>query len=345
MVKSLKIQNFQSHKDSTFNFSNGVNVIVGQSDSGKSSIIRALNWVVFNRPSGDSFKRYGSKKTSVDIDGIVRAKGKYNSYAIADNEPFKAFGQNVPDEIRSILNLDPINFQFQHDPPFLLSQSPGEVAKYLNEIVSLEKIDDSLAHANKRIKQVKNNIDYKEEEISQLETELVEYNWIEDADKILIELEKKNSKREGLEIKSNNISNLIWDICHLQIQSARYEKTLKHEKLVDGCLQLQNDIERKEEEYYQLTDHIGWMIGDQTWIVEYDSIIYLENQVDNLLDLNSQILEAKELTEALEGKVAGINHVIGALDYKVEKINQLETEFDELMPNTCPLCEQEIIKP
>jgi len=57
MIKYLQIQNFQSHKDSLLEFDPGVNVIVGSSDSGKTAVIRALRWLVWNRPSGDAFRR------------------------------------------------------------------------------------------------------------------------------------------------------------------------------------------------------------------------------------------------------------------------------------------------
>jgi len=46
MINSLTIQNFQSHKNTTLEFDNGINIIIGQSDSGKTAIIRALNWVI-----------------------------------------------------------------------------------------------------------------------------------------------------------------------------------------------------------------------------------------------------------------------------------------------------------
>jgi chromosome segregation ATPase len=48
MLKSLRIINFESHKDTTINFTDGFNVIIGQSDGGKSSIIRAIAAVCYN---------------------------------------------------------------------------------------------------------------------------------------------------------------------------------------------------------------------------------------------------------------------------------------------------------
>ena len=48
MIKSVSIQNFEAHEDTTVQFGDGMNSIVGLSNSGKSAIIRALMVVVDN---------------------------------------------------------------------------------------------------------------------------------------------------------------------------------------------------------------------------------------------------------------------------------------------------------
>ena len=65
MIKQLNIHNFQSHEDSSLNFTEGVNVIIGASDSGKSAIIRALKFVVYNSPSGSDMRSWWGGETSV----------------------------------------------------------------------------------------------------------------------------------------------------------------------------------------------------------------------------------------------------------------------------------------
>jgi len=60
VVEKITIKNFQSHEETELQFSSGVNVIVGSSDSGKSAILRALKWVVQNKPSGTAFFTEGS---------------------------------------------------------------------------------------------------------------------------------------------------------------------------------------------------------------------------------------------------------------------------------------------
>ena len=85
MLSCLSIENFQSHEHSFLEFSKGINVITGSSDSGKTAILRALYWIIWNRPQGDSFKSWwgGDTKCSLVIDkkfGITRSKDKDNLY-------------------------------------------------------------------------------------------------------------------------------------------------------------------------------------------------------------------------------------------------------------------------
>ncbi len=44
-LTEIKLENFQDHKDSTISLTNGINLIVGSSDAGKSAILRAVNFV------------------------------------------------------------------------------------------------------------------------------------------------------------------------------------------------------------------------------------------------------------------------------------------------------------
>ena len=161
MITSIKIDNFQSHKTTELSLSRGVNVIIGPSDAGKSAILRALIWNLFNRPLGDEFRSHWNKDTSVQIEfndhNITRSKIKTTNHYIVDGQSLKAFGQEVPVEVLDAHNLDrTLNIQTQIDPFFLLQSSPGEVAKYFNQIAGLESIDKlnkNLSSHHRRIRQ------------------------------------------------------------------------------------------------------------------------------------------------------------------------------------------------
>lgn len=60
-IKKVIIENFQSHKYSVIDFNEGLNAIVGPTDSGKTAVFRSLKWVLYNEPQGDYFIREGEK--------------------------------------------------------------------------------------------------------------------------------------------------------------------------------------------------------------------------------------------------------------------------------------------
>lgn len=144
MIKTIEIRGFQSHQHTKLTLHPGVNAIVGMTDSGKTAVLRALQWLVFNRPSGDEFVSHQGGETSVTVvldDGmkIVRRR-KPNCYEV-DGVRLSAVGRSVPDEITSALRLSEINFQGQMDAPFLVSDSPGDVARQLNDVAGIDAID------------------------------------------------------------------------------------------------------------------------------------------------------------------------------------------------------------
>lgn len=105
-ISKIIIENFQSHSLSVFTLKQGLNVIVGPSDSGKSAVIRALKWVLYNEPAGDFFIREGEKECSVTVefnDGTTlkryRSRSK-NGYVLInpDDEEmrFEGIGSGVP---------------------------------------------------------------------------------------------------------------------------------------------------------------------------------------------------------------------------------------------------------
>lgn len=145
MIRGVDITNFQAHRRLRVLFRPGVNAIIGPTDRGKSAILRAIRWVVENRPRGDAFRTYGTDRTVVEVRlstgrSVTREKGEWNGYTL-DGGRFAAVGADVPAEVAGLFGFSEFNWQGQHDPPFLLSATPGEVARTLNGLVDLECID------------------------------------------------------------------------------------------------------------------------------------------------------------------------------------------------------------
>jgi exonuclease SbcC len=154
MIESVTIDNYQSHRASRVELHPGVNMFVGQSDSGKSAILRALRWHATNHPLGDAFKARDGAPTRVVVElvggtTVVHAPSSYTLSHKTNQQQWSAIGASVPDTVLRTLNISDLSWQSQMDAPFLLSASPGDAAKATNKVADLDRVDIALANINR----------------------------------------------------------------------------------------------------------------------------------------------------------------------------------------------------
>jgi exonuclease SbcC len=266
MIKKVTINNFQSHKVTELNLHPGVNVIVGQSDSGKTAIIRALNWVINNRPQGDSFIREGEKICGVTIEKesprwVMRYKdNKENIYRMGE-EIFKSFGSSVPEYISRELNFSDINLQSQMEAPFMLSSSPSQMAKQLNDIIGLDDIDRCISEIRKKKLDVSSRIRHSKEELEKVELHREKYSYLPDL----------GARIQGAEDIAEELKDLMDDclvIEELIMRIKACEDDVSFYKIPD--------IEKLDEVYFQYEKTCGGFKGLETIL---SSISFLEDEI------------------------------------------------------------------
>lgn len=195
MIESLTVHDFQRWEHLEVVFDPKVTVLTGPSDRGKSSLLRLLRWIALNRPGGESFVRHDADTAQgiLRVDGHEitrrRKRGGENVYAL-DGREFVAFGQSVPEDISRLLDLTELHFQRQHDPSYLFSSSPGEVARELNQVVNLALIDDALSRAAIAQRSARSEAAYAEQRLSAAQEQMKALSWAEEADKALQDLEE-----------------------------------------------------------------------------------------------------------------------------------------------------------
>lgn len=352
MLNKLRARNFRSYKTTELNFSPGVNVIIGPSDSGKTNILRLLKWIFDNRPLGTDIKSWWGGTTLgilyVDDHIIKRERGKENFYQLDTSDPFKAVGKEVPEKITEILNIGDVNVQWQMDGPFLLNSTPGEVGKYINEVVDLEIIYRTLANVDKRLRSTTRELNTEEENFKNLNKEYKTYNWIDNANEELDELEHLDLNILNTEIELKDLNNLIIDIEELDEQISYYKKTTNLKEEYNELQSLNDHILNSEKELKDLKDLI-------IEIEELDnSIRYYKQKGETLKqELNELKKEKREeqtvinievtkelATQAVE-ELSKINPTINIDKDDMEKVfESWKDMLDDL--EYCPLCGQEI---
>lgn len=163
-IKKIIIKDFQSHKHTEFELANDFTCVMGEGNTGKSSIVRALSFFFFGKPWSENFIRKGQEVLFIEAlleDGVrvIREKGKkINRYRIIDIEgldtTIENFGVNVPKEIserlgvfylpvddKDCLNL---NISSQYDELFLISDVSSLRSKVLNRLTNAHHIDVGL---------------------------------------------------------------------------------------------------------------------------------------------------------------------------------------------------------
>jgi len=258
MIDQLSITNYQSHSKSVFDFDKGVNVIVGRTDSGKSAIIRALNWVISNKPKGDSFITNGTKQTTVSIktEGktVTRVKSKKDNYYLIDNEKYETITQDTLDSVQKVINMGEINSQFQMDSSFLLSQTPGEIARYFNKVANLEIMDSTLKKlaSTKKI-QEQDSVRIGDQIVS-LNKQIEDFGYLDEADKLVSKGEELEKELETLSFNCSELETEIRRVTELKDQFDEFENTEKDKELVENCLILIDSWDKIEQEKQQLQE-------------------------------------------------------------------------------------------
>ena len=332
MVTKIEINNFQSHKNTVLDFDKGVNVICGESDNGKSAVIRAIRWVVENYPQGtdkinstwnDDFKEPLSVKLYTEKGYVERIRDKKrNGYNICKNGEeeivLDAIGKGVPKEVTEFLNVSDVNFQFQMDPPYLLSKTPGQASEYLNEIVHLDSIDKIMSIADSDKRQLSSEQKTVEADIKKLEEDLKNYEWVDEADKLYGRTKKLQDIVHEIDGQYNNLNSYVEQYEDLSIIDLT-----EHNKLIKQI----EDISIPD--YSELENSIKSF--EECKVVDLSEHNKLVNEIDSII-----IQDTKELE-------------LSIVEYDTLSINILryEKEIEDLknyLPDICPYCGSKLDK-
>ena len=345
----MKIKNFQCHKDQEFELDPGVNVFVGKSGAGKSAgVIRPLKWLAFNRPLGDSFRRWGSDTTWTEIQlaegvNIARKKSdKENCYemleGVKDMQYFSSFGQTPPESVQSALNLSQINFQFQHDQLYLLSYSPPEVARVLNELTGLDKIDKAFSNINSRLRRETQETSANQSIKEKLEKDLDKYKDLDFLDSSLMVAEQLENQVTGKILRASSLRSSSSRIRNAEERISEFDGL---ERLKDigseaqAKLNLLNESSKRKIELYTLAEMISSKKAKIQCLERMSGLgKELEKLQVGIIGKKGMELQAEDI-RTMASKKMSLDLQIGEMEIVLE---DLHYQFDKEMPEQCPLC-------
>jgi exonuclease SbcC len=352
MVASLSLSNFQSHRKTRLEFCEGVNAIVGPSDSGKTALLRALAWVATNKPSGDAYRSNWGGDTSVTLglmEGVTvereRTKADSGTYRLSTMaEPLRRLGQDVPEEVSRALNLGDLNVQRQLDAPFLLSESPAEVARVLNRVVRLDEIDRSMSDANGRILSAGRTLKAEEARAEELEAELEGFAGLGDAETRLAAVEVLEGNRVRLERDAKALRALAEKTSLAEGDLERLPDVRRAEQLAAGLSRKADEFRDRQESISRLGNLIDGVSRAQDELEALPSTRGAERLLLRLAERKAEFDALSRSRGAIRSLAESARTARESLRSLTKQLATEEEEFHRLMPSTCPLCGQEVEK-
>lgn len=275
---------------------------------------------------------------------LTRQAGKGGNLYYRNKLKFAAVGTSIPIEIEQALNFKDVNLQLQLDSPFLLSESPGEVARYFNKIAHIDQIDIGLKKIQSQINNINATINADKDEEARIKSDLEQYEYLNTAEAELEVLEDMQSRFEQTCNFANKLSGIILSIEKVNVEITDKSEEIKDEAVVNSALQLYILKDRAEDEYDELSSLIQRVYDTDNEIKKVSQVLKLDALVDNLINLKQvyeQIIRERDKLSALYSVIEDTHFEADSL---LTQLKGWEYTFKTEKPDVCPLCNQRIKK-
>jgi len=348
MIKSIHIKNFQSHKDTELELHPGLNVIYGPSDSGKSAIIRAIRWVIKNKPKGNSIVRKGTRAASVSLytpngDFVQHNRSKsVSSYRVNDID-FPQMGKDVPQEVLNLFPFVDENIQYQLDMPFLVMESPGKIADLFNDVTNLTKADMIGRELDRRRKECNRKYSEKQEEIKNIKEQLdnPKFKILNRLSKLVDKVDLLQIKRGKLQQRLDLIESLVAQYNRLQIKLDKIDKILTKAEGFNNKLNKLVITNNKMKNIMCVVDIMDVLESDIRFI---DNTTKHKERLKGLLDkidsLKEEIREKSEKSGLINDVTDDIIEAEAKIDLLQNDLKESKKEYNNVLSRIthCPRC-------
>ena len=278
---NLSVKDFQIIKNANLSFLPGLNCIIGQSNNGKSALMRAAKACIYNEP-GTTSVRLGCSNFAVGLQmnghTVILQKGNNSLYKV-DNEVYGKIGRTQLDEVANALGIkqlningsnEEINFWDQMEKPFLLDRSETELFRFIVDSGKDNNVTTALKTITQDRQQISRDITITEGKIAAIEDTIKrQEEELKEADK---QLEVCNKVVElGPRIKR------VQDITNLK------NKTLLDGQNLSGAINTKNTLDKVLTEVYSKLELINNNV----------------NKVNLINNLSSKVLNTQESIKVL----------------------------------------------
>lgn len=346
-LSELKVIAFGQHIKKIVKFTPGLNVIVGESEMGKTTLIRALYLLIENSPRGGE-KLYQSwltdKKLSIQLkdDAGNTVKRIKNKYYINNGDPLKAFGTSVPEPVKELFNFKEINWQKQNDVHYLLFNTGGSAGKLLNSAtgmsdqeVIIDDIKKNLSNAKSEVKRHKKNNEEHLKTTKRLK-DIVRYKLKALA---IVHLEEEMIE---LKTKTNRLENLLIQLESIREIKMKYKVASKYSNEINSII---HDLEETKH-FNKSIKELKYVLNEveETKIIDPEMVLSL---LKTLHAIHSKNLEYEALTKKTDLLKKYIHQIEETKERQIryqKNIEEHQRQIDEVFVNLgyCPLCRRKV---
>lgn len=353
MWKTVKIKNFQIHKNLEINLKPGVNIIAGSSDSGKSSFIRAIVSLLVNKNFSADYATWGSEgeemEVSIETDSNTVSRfrgGKKNGYRI-NGEELIAIRNQVPTEVSDLFHISDVNIGNQYEPFFLLSSSSGEVARRIQDFCDLSLIQKTIQKADYLEKEAKVQYKSLNKEKTRIDEEIESMSWIESCNRSLSSIQKKKKRFDKLNEDIQKLKEVIQKKKKIEDLKSKFLPVLRYEGDFQILAGMAQKLEEKKKYHQLLLNVYDKAIKRRSDIEESRKIGKLfafEKQVEQLLDDFETQQERKKQILKLKNILDKFQSISAQVKMFEKTINELKKEEKEIKKQVkiCPTCGKEL---
>ncbi|MBE6020735.1 MAG: DNA repair protein RecN [Clostridiales bacterium] len=307
MISHLSVKNFAIIKDLEVDFSNGLNIITGETGSGKSIIIEAVNMALGGR-ADSSFVRTGCAKSTIQL--VI--ENEYGEQIILTREiqsggrsTGRIDGELVPLSKLSSFCKNYVDLHGQYDNQALLdpenhihildSYDINDLNKcknkYVSEFEEYSRLNSELSAVKKSISESSRKRDFMEYELKEIEKADIYIGEDEELKEKLILLQNSEKIFSSASAAYSNLYSDEKSCTGLLMDS------INELKKISGLSPQFSEIQEMLEECYYKIDESSSALSEFTENMEFsvdviDSIISRQEQLENLKRKYGGSLEA-----------------------------------------------------
>lgn len=299
-IKEVVLHNYKSYDDMRIPLSD-FTAFIGPSNSGKSTVIKAIVLCLYNEPSGNKYIRHGEKLCWVetwfdDNSGIRRTRGvkesgeEINSYELiypdGHTDEYTNFGQGAVEPVVKFHGIPKVdlfgeeeclNISNQFSTPFLLATTAPKRGKMIGKMAKTDVADLALQNINLEVRRRKSKKKELAEELKDIKEELKGMKDLPNAESALDSLKDKLDRTKDIEQKFKRIVFIQGELSALNKRKSELDVLIQKEAEV-------NDLVDRLEGLAKLNSRLNYVMSIQKnllhTIQEKDAAIKVIQTID-----------------------------------------------------------------